>query len=271
MRLSSQSRRLKNRRPFLPRVGVEPLEARQLLAAQIIQTAPPTLANLSAPAANSIDLENYLSDPNIPGTVAEMEFLEGSQTETVDVALTDEATPITVQNFLSYANSGEYNGTILHRNAVLSTGGNGSPSTPAEIIQGGGFYLNQSNPNGAAIDAIPTNAPITNEWNANETNVAGAIAMARTSDPDSATSQWFFDVVDNPSLDDVADSNEYAVFGHVIGTGMSIIDSLAALPTINLDIPTDGGSASPVPVTGITESQAQNPRHTDPAAESDLP
>src|SRR5580658_10910110 len=197
MRLNSLSRRLKNRRPFLPRVGVELLEARQLLAAQASVTIPPMLADLSAPDSNSIDLENYLNDPNIPGTVAEMEFLEGSQTATVDVALTDQATPITVQNFLSYANSGAYNGTILHRNAVLSTGAGGSPSTHAEIIQGGGFFLNENDPSGAAIDPIATNAPITNEWSANEPNVAGAIAMARTSDPNSATSQWFFDVISN--------------------------------------------------------------------------
>ena len=260
MRSIPLSRRLKNRRPYLPRVGAEVLETRQLLAAQLIEGGvSPILANITSPAANSVDLENFVSDPNIPGTVAEMEFLEGSQTVTVDIALTDSATPITVQNFLSYANSGAYNGTILHRNAVLSTGGNGSPSTPAEIIQGGGFFLNENDPNGASIDPIATNAPITNEWNANETNVAGAIAMARTSDPNSATSQWFFDVVNNSSLDNQAQGNEYAVFGHVIGNGMSVISALAALPTFQLDIPTAGGSPSPVPVTGITETEAQNP------------
>ncbi len=267
MRLNSMSRRLRNRRPSLLLAAVEPLETRQLLAAQVSVQFPPVLAHQSAPAADSINLEQFVNDPNIPGTVAEMEFLEGSQTATVDIALNnDSETQTTVQNFLSYVNSGAYDGTILHRNAVLSTNANGSPSDPAEIVQGGGFFLNENNPAGAAIDQIATNAPIADEAGLDNPNVAGSIAMARTSDINSATSQWFFDVVDNPELNAVANSdgsidqsNGYAVFGHVIGNGLSIVKSLAALPTFQLDIPTGSGNASPVPVTGITETQAQDP------------
>ena len=143
MRMISSSRQFKNRRILFPCIITEPLEARQMLAAQVSAPISPILANLTSPDANSIDLENFINDPNIPGTVAEMEFLEGSQTATVDVALTDPQTPVTVQNFLSYANSGAYNGTILHRNAVLSTGAGGSPSAPAEIVQGGGFFRSE--------------------------------------------------------------------------------------------------------------------------------
>ena len=65
-------------------------------------------------------------------------------------------------------------------------------------------------------------------------NVAGTIAMARTPAVNSATTQWFFNVNDNPALNDVAGSNQYAVFGRVI-SGMSVVNAIAALPTYNVD------------------------------------
>ena len=119
-----------------------------------------------------------------------------------DVALFDEAAPITVANFLDYVNSGVYDNSIIHR------------SVPSFVIQGGGY--------GTDLSALPANDPIINE--SSISNTRGTIAMARTQDPDSATNQWFFNVVDNDFLDD--QSGGFAVFGEVLGDGMSVISDI---------------------------------------------
>ena len=121
--------------------------------------------------------------------------------------------PKTVANFLDYVKGGFYKGTIFHR--VI----------PGFMVQGGGFT--------ATMQQKPTRPPIALESQNGLRNLRGTIAMARTADPNSATAQFFVNVVDNPSLDyPKPDGYGYAVFGKVI-SGMDVIDKIVAVPTQN--------------------------------------
>lgn len=136
-----------------------------------------------------------------------------------DVELTDiPQMESTVANFLSYVDAGLYNSTIIHRSTT-------DDPFDIQIIQGGGFVLQ-----GSTISPVSTFAPI--PLQAIYSNTRGTIAMARTSDPDSATSGWFFNVTDNAAL-----NGGYAVFGSVIGaTGLSVIDAIAAVNVYNMSV-----------------------------------
>jgi peptidyl-prolyl cis-trans isomerase A (cyclophilin A) len=119
--------------------------------------------------------------------------------------------PKTVQNFLQYVNDKHYHGTIFHR--VID----------GFMVQGGGFTADMSQK--------PTRAPIPLEANNGLRNDRGTIAMARTGNPNSATSQFYINVVDNPDLNaPKPDGFGYTVFGKV-SSGMEIIDKIRALPT----------------------------------------
>jgi peptidyl-prolyl cis-trans isomerase A (cyclophilin A) len=119
--------------------------------------------------------------------------------------------PRTVENFLAYVRSGHYDGTIFHR--VID----------GFMIQGGGFTPD--------MKQKPTRAPIPLESKNGLKNERGTIAMARTSVPDSATAQFFINVVDNPRLDyPNPDGHGYAVFGKVVA-GMDVVDRIRAVPT----------------------------------------
>ena len=121
--------------------------------------------------------------------------------------------PKTVANFLDYVKSGFYKGTIFHR--VI----------PGFMVQGGGFTPN--------MQQKPTRAPIPLESQNGLRNLRGTIAMASTSDPNSATSQFFVNVADNASLDyPKPDGYGYAVFGKIV-SGMDVIDKIVAAPTKN--------------------------------------
>ncbi len=132
----------------------------------------------------------------------------------ITVELDEVNAPISVKNFLAYVDQGFYKETIFHR--VI----------PGFMIQGGGLTAElQTRP--------PTNAPIKNEAGNGLKNLRGTIAMARTGIVDSATSQFFINLVDNKSLDHRDQSSSgfgYAVFGKVVG-GMDVVDKIAATPT----------------------------------------
>jgi cyclophilin family peptidyl-prolyl cis-trans isomerase len=136
---------------------------------------------------------------------------------TIRLELYPSKAPKTVANFLQYVREGHYNGTIFHR--VIK----------GFMIQGGGFD--------AHYQQKPTRAPIPNEARAcvqaGLKNDAGTIAMARTSDPNSATAQFFINVADNSFLnwgDPRGDGNGYAVFGKVI-SGYDVVTRIAESPT----------------------------------------
>jgi len=128
------------------------------------------------------------------------------------VELDDVKAPKTTANFLNYVKSGFYNGTIFHR--VID----------GFMIQGGGFT--------ADLNQKPTDAPVVSEAQNGLKNNVYTIAMARTSDPDSATSQFFINVKDNAALDyPNAMGNGYTVFGKVI-SGTQTIDAIRKVPTM---------------------------------------
>jgi cyclophilin family peptidyl-prolyl cis-trans isomerase len=121
--------------------------------------------------------------------------------------------PKTVKNFLDYVKAGHYNGTIFHR--VI----------PGFMVQGGGFT--------ASLIEKPTRPPIPNEADNRELNQRGTLAMARTSDPNSATAQFFINVANNGFLNFRSKTPEgwgYAVFGNVV-EGMDVVDAIVQVPT----------------------------------------
>lgn len=133
----------------------------------------------------------------------------------ITIELDAEKAPKTVENFISYVNSGFYDGTIFHR--VI----------PSFMIQGGGFDTD--------MKQKPTNDPIPNEANNGLKNVKGSIAMARTTAPHSATAQFFINVVDNANLDFSSESPHgwgYAVFGQVTD-GLDVVLSIEEVATGN--------------------------------------
>lgn len=123
-----------------------------------------------------------------------------------------EKAPKTVDNFLAYVKSGHYKGTVFHR--VI----------PNFMIQGGGMDKDMTEKK--------TNPPIPLENKGGLRNQRGTIAMARTSEPNSATAQFFINVQDNAFLDqpNARDGNGYAVFGKVV-QGMDVVDKIRTVPT----------------------------------------
>lgn len=146
------------------------------------------------------------------------------------VALDEASAPITVENFLVYVDAGFYDGadeqgaTIFHR--VIDD----------FVVQGGGLLADGSQKT--------TERPIALESDNGRSNLRGTIAMARTEAPDSATSQFFVNLIDNDPLDYRDDQNPgYAVFGEVI-EGMDVIDQIAGLETDDMSRPTEDVSVT---------------------------
>ena len=133
--------------------------------------------------------------------------------------------PVTTENFLSYVSSGHFNGTVFHR--VI----------PGFMIQGGGFSED--------MKQKPTAAPITNEADNGLKNDRGTVAMARTSEPHSASSQFFINLKDNDFLNHTAKTPQgwgYTVFAKVV-EGMGVVDTIAQVKTgahgPHRDVPAD--------------------------------
>ena len=126
----------------------------------------------------------------------------------IDVTLLDSAAPVSVTNFLSYAQNGSYTDDLFHRMANLS--GTGA----SQILQGGQFTTNSTGSTVSSFTDVATYQPIANEFDVSRPNSIGSLAMARTSALDSATSQFYFNLTDNTSSLGQT-GNGYAVFGNV--------------------------------------------------------
>ena len=148
----------------------------------------------------------------------------------ITIELFSEEAPITAKNFLDYVDAGFFDGTIFHR--VI----------PGFVIQGGGFM--------ADMNQKETRAPIKNEADNGVKNARGTLSMARTSDINSATSQFFINLKDNAFLDHGTRDFGYAVFGKVV-EGMDVVDKIAGVQT------GDRGHHSDVPMEPIVTNTAR--------------
>lgn len=148
----------------------------------------------------------------------------------VDVRLYNTATPLNVANFLNYVNSDRYDNSFIHR------------SVPGFVIQGGGYTYDAAT---NSAPSIPQFGPVNNEFGIS--NLRGTIAMAKlpspasggppNGGPNSATSQWFFNLSDSNAPNLNSQNGGFTVFGRVVGGGMSVVDSIAALTIYDLDGP----------------------------------
>jgi len=152
----------------------------------------------------------------------------------IKVGLHKDKVPITVDNFLKYVRSGQYDGTIFHR--VI----------PGFMAQGGGFEVDMTE--------RPTRPAIRNEAKTAPRNLRGTVAMARTNAADSATDQFFINVKDNPFLDFGIRGAGYTVFGEVL-EGMDVVDKIVLVPTTSKGA-YDNVPDKPVFITCVREAQA---------------
>jgi len=189
--------------------AVESLESRALLT--IASTAPLPDVNVAGGAdVASVNLDSYFKDPNATSDFAIFDTSLG----TIPVLLTPSTTPKTVANFLNYVNEGAYTNTIVHR------------SVPGFIWQAGGYQLSSSN----SVTPITANPAVQNEFGAS--NTRGTIAMAKLgNDPNSATSQFFFNESDDNASNLDNQNGGFTVFGNVVGSaGLAVMDAIAAVP-----------------------------------------
>ena len=210
------------------RASLESLEVRRLLS---LTVATP-LSDFNAPGgatSGTVDLTNTFTSSDLAGTtIVQMVTSEGN----IDLQLYNTQAPITVANFLSYVNSGQYNNTLFYRadaGFVIQTGTdypvdtNNNPinlSTPTDTTVG-----NVIQPDGSA----PT---IQNEYSDSRPNIEGTIAMAKMSgDPNSASTEWFINLADNSeNLDN--QNGGFTVFGQVVNGGMTVAQNIGNLSTL---------------------------------------
>lgn len=160
-----------------------------------------------------LDLRNYFTLSGVSGQIVQFSTVLGK----INVELYASDAPENVANFLSYVAADAYANTIVHR------------SEPGFVIQGGGYLAN----NTLSAIARPTMAKLEYKL----PNIRGTIAMARGSDINSASCEWYFNLVDNTTTLGPANGGGYTVFGRVIGSGMTVVDAIAALPRVNLGSP----------------------------------
>ena len=186
-----------------------------------------TIAAQNQPNSTSNANNQEITMSNMP--VVELETSMGN----ITIELNEEKAPKTVENFLNYVKSGQYEGTIFHR--IID----------GFMIQGGGMD--------AQMNEKPTNKPVENEADNGLKNDKGTIAMARTQDPHSATSQFFVNVKDNDFLNHTGKNAQgwgYTVFGKVT-SGMDVIEKMRGVPTGRFGMHAD------VPKTPVTINSAK--------------
>lgn len=182
-------------------------------------------------------VEHRDTHPPIDGMLPPLRIIMSTTKGDITLELDPMHAPITVENFLEHAERGDYDGTIFHR---VVTG---------FVIQGGGWTPDLAERAKAEAAAGRTDKTITNEWRSSGLkNVRGTIAMARETDPDSATREFFINLADNAKLDtarEKAGNAGYAAFGRVV-EGMEVVDAIAAMPTV------------PRSETGVTDGSMEN-------------
>lgn len=187
-------------------------------------TAPTT--TLSPGETTTVNLPALLGVPGISGQVMQFETVRG----TFNVELLANDAPKTVANFLNYVNRGAYTNSIFHR------------SVPGFVIQSGGFTSS-----GNLVTAISADGPVQNEFKVS--NTRGTIAMAKTAaGPNTATNQWFINLASNSAnLDN--QNGGFTVFARVLGNGMTVADSIAAVTAYDVSAQL-GGDFTALPLIG---------------------
>ena len=195
-----------------PEQKIETDQSENLRNVEIIparESEKPMKAEKQPPAPEQKSEENPIAEKPKPQQPKQVE-LKTTMGDII-VELNEKAAPVTVKNFLTYVEDGFYDGTIFHR--IISN----------FMIQGGGFTVDMTKKR--------THPPIVNEANNGLKNDRGTIAMARTNDPDSATSQFFINHRNNDALNYPGPYKPgYAVFGKVI-EGMDVVDAIANVKT----------------------------------------
>ncbi|MFC4728243.1 peptidylprolyl isomerase [Coralloluteibacterium thermophilus] len=168
----------------------------------------------SAPRAQEAPVDRVPTAEELAAPVSGPRAVLHTSMGEITIELYPQQAPQTVRNFTEYARSGFYNGTVFHR--VI----------PDMLIQGGAYTPD--------MQPKPTRAPIPLESNNGLSNLRGMVAAARAAQPDSATSQFFINVVDNPRFDYSSEQSDYtrgyAVFGRVVD-GMEVVDAIREVPT----------------------------------------
>ena len=205
--------------------------ARAQLASVPTQLGVPLATTLAPGGTATIDLRPWLGVPGVSGQVVQFDTVKG----TFNAELLAAEAPRTVANFLNYMNRGAYTNSFFHR------------SVRNFVIQGGGFTVA-----GIVVNPIPTDAPIALENKVS--NQRGTIAMARTNDLNSATSQWFINTVNNAGPLDTTNGG-YTVFARVLGNGMTVVDGIAALPIADATAQL-GATFNELPLVGLPVAAA---------------
>ncbi|MBK8477732.1 MAG: peptidylprolyl isomerase [Opitutaceae bacterium] len=187
----------------------------------------PTVTTTVGATGSTIDLKGHFGLAGVTNQIVQFNTTMG----TFNLEVLPAAAPASVLNFLGYVGRGAYTNTIIHR------------SVPGFVIQGGGFALT-----GTTLDAIPTVAPIALEYNL--PNTRGTLSMARTDSLNSATSQWFVNTVDNTTTLGTSNNGGYAVFARVLGTGMTVVDGIAALTVYNASAALNSATYTQLPLRG---------------------
>jgi cyclophilin family peptidyl-prolyl cis-trans isomerase len=170
-----------------------------------------TLAQATPPAVAPSPTPTPTPKPAPSGPFVALDITQGhAALGTIVIALNREKAPLSVENFLQYVRAGHYDGTVFHR--VM----------PNFMIQGGGYT--------PELVEKPTRPAVKNEARNGLRNSRGTVSMARTNDPESATSQFFINVRDNHRLDFGIGGAGYAVFGEVV-EGLEIADKISITPT----------------------------------------
>lgn len=237
---------------------IEPLEAR-IAPAVILANPLPDIVAGSGKTGAVVDLSEMLDPaalyPNhtlveITTNVDTDSVTPGLQAGKIVIELFDDEAPLSVQNFIAYVNNankkGDYDNTFFHR---LVSG---------FVLQGGGFDASALNTH---IQTLPQ---VHNEFDGvNRSNLRGTVAMAKVGgDPNSATSEWFFNLADNSgNLDN--QNGGFTVFGQVV-SGMELVDAIAGFSTVNL-----GGALTNLPVQNYNADPDNNPVTPSPTPKTD--
>lgn len=203
-----------SRRHFTAALGllflVAPLRAQEVPT--LIKAIPDF--NLNGLGNTAIDLREFFGVPDLAGaSLVQMRTVAGP----INIRLLPTDAPLTVQNFLNYVNRGAFTNSLFHR------------SDKGFVLQGGGFTASVSSPT-VNVTAIPADPTVQNEFKIS--NTRGTLGMAKIENlPNSATNQWFINLANNSFLD--TQNGGFTVFARVVGTGMSVVDTIANYPTIN--------------------------------------